>query len=68
MLCSAAVYYAIHGAGWTDDLALRNFLYLLATMPVAVWLGARLYAPRRAPRRGVARSRLGMPAPAGPHA
>ena len=68
MLCSVAIYYAIHKAGWADDLAVRNVLYLAATLPVAVWLGMRLYAPRPARRRAAARAPLGMPAPAGPSA
>jgi hypothetical protein len=55
ILCSATVYYALYKAGWTDDLALRNAIYLAATLPVAGWLGLRLYVPRRAPRAGVAR-------------
>jgi hypothetical protein len=50
MLCSVTVYYSIYKAGWTDDIALRNAFYLAATLPVGVWLGLRLYAPRQ-PRR-----------------
>lgn len=47
MLCSVTVYYSIYKAGWTDDIALRNAFYLAATLPVGVWLGIRLYAPRQ---------------------
>jgi len=65
-LCALAVHYAIVKAGWIDDLALRNALYLAATVPVAAWLGARLYLPRGSLRRGLARTRLPVPAPAGP--
>ena len=67
-LCAVAVYYAIVKAGWIDDLALRNALYLAATVPVAAWLAACLYVPRLAPRPQAARSRLAVPAPAGPSA
>jgi hypothetical protein len=70
ILSSATIYYTIYKAGWTDDLALRNALYLAATMPVAAWLAVRLYVPRRASRRSVARPALGssgpLPAAAGP--
>ena len=48
---AAAVYYAIYKAGWTDDVAARNAIYLLATVPVGLWLAARLYLPSRARRR-----------------
>jgi hypothetical protein len=63
ILTSATVYYAIYKAGWTDDLALRNAFYLAATMPVAGWLAVRLYVPRRAARRSVARPPLGSAGP-----
>ena len=65
-LCAVAVHYAIVKAGWIDDPALRNALYLAVTVPVAAWLAVRLYVPRRAPRPQVGRSRLPVPAPAGP--
>ena len=39
------VYYTIYKAGWTDDVAARNALYLLATVPVGAWVAVRLYAP-----------------------
>jgi hypothetical protein len=55
ILCSATIYYTLYKAGWTGDLALRNALYLAATLPAAAWLSVRLYAPRRAPRRSVSR-------------
>jgi hypothetical protein len=51
ILCSATIYYALYKAGWTEDLALRNALYLAATLPAAAFLCARLYVPRRARRR-----------------
>jgi hypothetical protein len=66
MLCSATIYYAIAKAGWTDDLALRNALYLAATVPVAAWLTVRLYVPMRAPRPAAARQPMPVPATAGP--
>ena len=47
LLCGAAIYYTIYKAGWTDDIAARNGLYLLATLPAGVWLAARLYVPSR---------------------
>jgi hypothetical protein len=47
LLSAAAIYYTIYKAGWSDDVAVRNALYLLATLPVAVWLTARLYAPAK---------------------
>jgi hypothetical protein len=65
MLSSVTIYYAIHRAGWTDDLAVRNVLYLAATVPVAVWLGAKLYAPRPARLGARARAPFGTPASAG---
>ena len=46
-LSSAAIYYTIYKANWTDDVATRNALYLLSTVPVGVWLAARLYLPSR---------------------
>ncbi|MGH2979876.1 MAG: glycosyltransferase 87 family protein [Solirubrobacterales bacterium] len=61
MLCSATIYYALYKAGWADELALRNALYLAATVPPAVWLAVRLYVPRRAARPGVARRQLPAP-------
>ena len=45
LLSGAAIYYTIYKAGWTDDVAARNALYLLSTLPVGVWLAVRLYAP-----------------------
>ncbi len=45
LLSSAAIYYTIYKAGWADGVAARNALYLLSTVPVGVWLAARLYAP-----------------------
>ena len=51
LLSAAAVYYTIYKAGWVDDIAARNALYLLATLPVGVWLGVRLYAPSPVLRR-----------------
>jgi hypothetical protein len=69
MLCSATVYYTIYKAHWTDDIALRNALYLAATLPPAIWLTVRLYVPRRAAhpasRRGVAAASGRVPAAAG---
>jgi len=53
---AAAVYYAIYKAGWTDDVAARNAIYLLATVPVGLWLAARLYLPSRRLRSRAARS------------
>ena len=58
MLCSVAVYYSIYKAGWTEDIALRNAIYLAATRPAGAWLAVRLYAPRwsrrvRMPQRAV---------------
>jgi len=50
MLCSVTIYYAIYKAGWTDDIALRNAIYLAATLPAGAWIAVRLYAPRRARR------------------
>ena len=50
MLCSVTIYYAIYKAGWTDDIALRNAIYLAATLPAGVWIAVRLYAPRSARR------------------
>jgi hypothetical protein len=47
LLCGAAIYYAIYKAGWVEDIAARNALYLLATLPAGVWLAARLYLPSR---------------------
>ena len=44
---AAAIYYTIYKAGWTDDVAARNAMYLLATVPVGVWLAVRLYLPSR---------------------
>jgi glycosyl transferase family 87 len=61
MLCTAAIYYALHKAGWAEDLAVRNALYLLATLPALVWLAVSLYVPRRAPRPSVSRPPLGAP-------
>jgi hypothetical protein len=61
MLCTAAIYYALHKAGWAEDLAVRNALYLLATLPALVWLTVSLYVPRRAPRTAVSRRPLGAP-------
>jgi hypothetical protein len=58
ILCAATIYYALYKAGWTEDLALRNALYLAATLPAAALLCARLYAPRRSRRRAPARPRL----------
>jgi hypothetical protein len=58
MLSSVTVYYAIYKAGWTDDIALRNALYLAATLPVGVWLAVRLYVPRRSARSRIARPAL----------
>ena len=63
ILSSATIYYAINKAGWTDDLALRNALYLAATLPVAASLAVRLYVPRRASRRSVSRRALGSADP-----
>ena len=60
LLVSAAVYYSIYKAGWTDDVAARNAIYLLSTVPVGVWLAARLYLPSRKLRSRAARS---WPAP-----
>ena len=51
LLSAAAIYYTIYKAGWTDDVAARNALYLLSTVPVAVWLAVRLYAPSPVLRR-----------------
>jgi hypothetical protein len=45
LLSAASIYYTIYKAGWSDDVAVRNALYLLATLPVAAWLTARLYGP-----------------------
>ena len=72
LLSAAAIYYTIYKAGWIDDIAARNALYLLATLPVGVWLAVRLYAPspalrrrawpapvHRAPRRGLGARRAG---------
>jgi glycosyl transferase family 87 len=50
MLCSVAVYYSIYKAGWTEDIALRNAIYLAATLPAGAWLAVRLYAPGRSRR------------------
>ena len=50
MLSSVTIYYAIYKAGWTDDIALRNAIYLAATLPAGAWIAVRLYAPRRASR------------------
>jgi len=58
MLCSVTVYYTIYKAGWTDDIAVRNALYLAATLPAGVWLAVRLYVPRRAARSRIARPAL----------
>jgi len=58
MLCSVTVYYTIYKAGWTDDIAVRNALYLAATLPVGMWLAVRLYVPRRAARPRIARPAL----------
>jgi hypothetical protein len=70
ILCSATIYYTLYKAGWVDDLALRNALYLAATLPAAAWLTVRLYTPRPAPRTGVTRTPRTapgrVPAPAGP--
>jgi hypothetical protein len=63
ILSSATIYYAINKAGWTDDLVLRNALYLAATLPVAATLAVRLYVPRRASRRSVSRRPLGSADP-----
>ena len=41
ILSSATIYYAINKAGWTDDLVLRNALYLAATLPVAASAGGQ---------------------------
>ena len=46
ILSSVTIYCAINTVGGTDDLALRNALYLAVTMPVAGWLAVRLYVPR----------------------
>jgi hypothetical protein len=61
MLCSATTYYAMYKAGWAGDLAVRNALYLAATLPAGAWLAVRLYVPRRAPRPGVSRPPLAAP-------
>jgi Glycosyltransferase family 87 len=61
MLCSAAIYYAIYKAWWTDDIALRNAIYLLATLPVGVWLVLRLYVPQRRPSPRLAQPALAAP-------
>jgi hypothetical protein len=57
LLSSATIYYTIYKAGWTEDVAVRNALYLAATLPVMVFLAVRLYAwPRgHLARRGSAR-------------
>ena len=47
LLSAAAIYYTIYKAGWTEDVAARNALYLLSTVPVALWLAVRLYLPSR---------------------
>jgi hypothetical protein len=61
MLCCATIYYTLYKAGWTDDLALRNALYLAATLPAVAWLAARLYVPRRAAGSRVTRPPLAAP-------
>jgi hypothetical protein len=63
ILSSATIYYAINKAGWTDDLALRNAIYLAATLPVAASLAVRLYVPRRVSSRSVRRRALGAADP-----
>ena len=51
VLSGAAIYYTIYKAGWVDNIAARNALYLLSTVPVGVWIAVRLYAPSREWRR-----------------
>ena len=61
ILSSVTIYCAIHTVGGTDDLALRNALYLAVTMPVAGWLAVRLYVPRRCPAPEALRGRRPLP-------
>jgi hypothetical protein len=63
ILTSATIYSAMYKAGWSDDLGLGNGFYLAATLPVAAWLAVRLYVPRRAARRSVARPPLASAGP-----
>ena len=62
VLSAAAIYYTIYKAGWTDDIAARNAMYLLSTLPVGLWLTARLYFPSLSTRARPARA---WPYPAG---
>jgi hypothetical protein len=62
-LASAAIYFAIYKAHYvTDSIDLRNAIYLLATVPFGVLLGAAVFRGRRTPSR--ARQEL-QPAAAG---
>jgi hypothetical protein len=65
LLSSATIYYTIYKAGWTEDVAVRNALYLAVTLPVMVFLAVRVYA---SPRRHLARWRSAPPAPLPAHA
>lgn len=56
LLTSSSIYYAIYKAGWTDDIAARNAIYLLSTVPVGLWLAVRLYLPSHALRERAARA------------
>jgi hypothetical protein len=56
VLSAAAIYYTIYKAGWTDDIAARNAMYLLSTLPVGIWLTARLYFPSLSTRARPARA------------
>ena len=47
ILSSVTIYYAINKAGWTDDLVLRNALYLAATLPVAASAGGQALCQTR---------------------
>src|SRR5207247_29929 len=47
LLASIAVYFAIYKAHVTDSIDMRNAIYLLATLPFGVLLGANIFRGRR---------------------
>ena len=76
LLSSAAIYYTIYKAGWTDDVAARNALYLLvdgagrpvadrAALPAVAQAAARC-APGRCPSRAGTRDPLSRSRVRGP--